>query len=130
KYYTIDEYKDLINANQKDKHDRTICIYTSNKKDQYTYIEAAKKYGYNILLFDTPIDNHFMQQMEYKGENLTFVRVDSDTVDNLVQKDEKKESILSEKEQEKVKDLFTHSLKRRTCRTQSIKSRRSPRFDH
>ena len=110
KYYTINEYKDLINANQKDKHDRTICIYTSNKKDQYTYIEAAKKYGYNILLFDTPIDNHFMQQMEYKGENLTFVRVDSDTVDNLVQKDEKKESILSEKEQEKVKDLFTHSL--------------------
>jgi molecular chaperone HtpG len=110
KYHTIQEYKDLVSTNQKDKHDRTICIYTSNAKEQYTYVEAAKNYGYNILLFDTPIDNHFMQQLEYKGENLTFVRVDSDTVDNLVQKDEKKESVLSEKEQEQVKDLFTQSL--------------------
>lgn len=109
-YYTINEYKEAVATTQKDKHDRIICIYTSNVKEQYSYIQAAKNYGYKILLFDTPIDNHFMQQLEYKGENLTFVRVDSDIVDNLVQKDEKKESILSEKEQEKVKEVFTNAL--------------------
>ncbi len=110
KYFTIGEYKDLVSSNQKDKHDRVVCIYTSNVKDQYTYIQAAKNYGYNVLLFDTPIDNHFMQQLEYKGENLTFVRVDSDTVDNLVQKDEKKESVLTDKDQEAVKEVFTKSI--------------------
>ena len=109
-YYTINEYKEAVATTQKDKHDRIICIYTSNVKEQYSYIQAAKNYGYKILLFDTPIDNHFMQQLEYKGENLTFVRVDSDIVDNLVQKDEKKESVLSEKEQEKVKEVFTNAL--------------------
>jgi molecular chaperone HtpG len=109
-HYTINEYKEAVSSIQKDKHDRIICIYTSNVKEQYSYIQAAKNYGYKVLLFDTPIDNHFMQQLEYKGENLTFVRVDSDTVDNLVQKDEKKESVLSEKEQEKVKEVFTSAL--------------------
>ena len=63
-----------------------------------------------MLLLDNVIDNHFIQHLEYKGDSLTFVRVDSDTTDNLVQKDESKDSVLSEAEQEKVKSLFTDVL--------------------
>jgi molecular chaperone HtpG len=110
KYYTVNEYKELIQVNQKDKYDRITAIYTSQKQDQYSYIQAAKNAGFNVLHFDTPIDNHFMQHLEYKGENMTFVRVDSDTADNLVQKDEKKESVLSEKEQDSIKEIFSNSL--------------------
>ncbi|HOY13685.1 MAG TPA: molecular chaperone HtpG, partial [Saprospiraceae bacterium] len=110
KKYTIEEYKELIKDTQKDKYDRLVSIYTTQPKDQYTYVQAAKNQGYNVLVFDTPIDNHFMQHLEYKGEKMTFVRVDSETVDNLVQKDEKRESVLSETEQESVKAIFTKSI--------------------
>jgi molecular chaperone HtpG len=110
KYYTIEEYKEKIKDLQTDKHSRLVCIYSNNVKDQYSYIESAKSFGYDVLLFDNIIDNHFMQHLEHKGQNLTFVRVDSETADNLVQKDEKKESVLSEADQNKVKDLFTSAL--------------------
>lgn len=110
KFYTVDEFKEAIKDTQKDKYERLVCIYTSDKKEQFAYVNAAKNAGYKVIISDTPIDNHFMQHLEYKGENLTFVRVDSDTVDNLVQKDDKKESVLTEKEQEKVKEIFTRSI--------------------
>ena len=110
KYFTIEEYKEKIKPLQTDKHDRLVCIYANNTKDQYAYIESAKSYGYDVLIFDSMIDNHFMQHLEYKGEKLTFVRVDSDTVDNLVQKEEKKESILSDDQQKEVEALFKACL--------------------
>ncbi len=105
-YFTIDEYKEKIEATQKDKHDKIVNIYTYNKDEHHTYINAATNKGYDVLNFDNVIDNHFMQQLEYKLGDVTFVRVDSDTPDNLVQKDETVESVMSEKEQEKVKGLF------------------------
>jgi molecular chaperone HtpG len=110
KFYTIDEYKEAIKDNQTDKHDKVIAIYANNKDEQHTYIKSAIDYGYKVCLLDHMIDNHFMQNLEQKGGEMTFVRVDSDTVDKLVQKDEEKESVLSEKEQEKVKTLFTETL--------------------
>jgi molecular chaperone HtpG len=110
KYFTIEEYKEKIKSLQTDKDNRLVCIYANNVKEQYSYIESAKAYGYDILLFDNIIDNHFMQNLEYKGQNMTFVRVDSDTVDNLVQKNEDKVSILSEADQTLVKDVFTACL--------------------
>ena len=103
---TIEEYKEKVKAAQTDKHDKIILLYTNNLSGTDNYIESAKNKGYDVLLFDTVIDNHFMQHLETKGLDITFVRVDSDTVDNLVQKDETIESVLSEKEQEKVKALF------------------------
>ncbi|MBK8702007.1 MAG: molecular chaperone HtpG [Saprospiraceae bacterium] len=109
-FFTIEEYKEKIKDLQTDKNDRLVCIYANNLKEQYSYVESAKTYGYDILIFDSMIDNHFMQHLEYKGENLSFVRVDSDTADHLVQKDEKKESVLSETEQNEVKELFTACL--------------------
>jgi len=110
KFFTLDEYKEKVEKTQKDKHDKIIYLYTTNPKEHHSYIESAKAYGYDVLEFDNIIDNHFMQHLEYKVGGITFVRVDSDTPDNLVQKDEKKESVLSEKEIEKVKDLFTSAL--------------------
>jgi molecular chaperone HtpG len=110
KKYTIEEYTEKIKATQTDKHGKLVHIYTTNEADHHTYINAVKNNGYDVILFDNIIDNHFMQHLEMKEGNCTFVRVDSDTVDNLVQKEETKESVLSEKEQEKVKEIFTTSI--------------------
>ncbi len=109
-FHTLDEYKTKVEKTQKDKHDKIVYLYTTNPKEHHSYIESAKAYGYDVLEFDNVIDNHFMQHVEHKVGGITFVRVDSDTADNLVQKDETKESVLNEKEVEKVKDLFTSAL--------------------
>ena len=106
KYFTVQEYKDKIKVNQTDKYDRVVALYTPSPELHTSYIKQATDMGYDVLHLYHIIDNHFIQQLEYKGENVTFVRVDSDTPDQLIQKEEKKESVLSEKEQEKVKELF------------------------
>jgi len=111
KYFTLEEYKEKIKANQTDKHEKIVIIYASDAKAQHSYIQSVKSYGYDVAIMDNIIDVHWMQHMEVKDGNITFVRVDSDTVDNLVQKDEKKESVMSEKQQEKVKAIFTDTLK-------------------
>lgn len=111
-FFTIEDYKEKVKENQTDKHDKIILLYTNNPLEHDSYIAAAKNKGYDVLEFDNPmIDNHFVQHLEYKVGEMTFVRVDSDTVDNLVQKDEKTESVLSEKEEEKVKTLFEDMVK-------------------
>ncbi len=110
KYYTIEEYKENISESQKDKYDKVVAIYANNTEEQHSYIKSVQDYGYNVILFDHMIDNHYMQHLESKHSDMTFVRVDSETADKLVQKDETKESVLSEKEQEKVKTLFTETL--------------------
>ena len=110
-HFTLDEYKEKVNATQTDKHNKLIYIYANDIKAQHSYIKAAKDYGYDVLEMDTIIDNHFMQHIEYKGNEVTFVRVDSETPDNLVQKEETKESVLSQADQDKVKDIFTKSVK-------------------
>lgn len=109
-YYTIEEYRDKVKELQTDKHDRIIGIYAQDVDAQSGYITEAKEAGYDILLADMIIDNHFMQHLESKEDKLTFVRVDSDTTDNLVQKDDDRESVLSDKEQERVKSLFESEL--------------------
>ncbi len=105
-YFTIEEYKEKIKPTQTDKHDKIIVLYTNNQEEHHSLIDACNDKGYDVLLFDNIIDNHFMQQLEYKLGDVTFVRVDSDTVDNLIQKEENKESVLSEDEQTAVKTVF------------------------
>ncbi|MEE9372593.1 MAG: molecular chaperone HtpG [Saprospiraceae bacterium] len=109
-YFTFDEYKKKIEDTQKDKHGKIIHIYTNSAKEHHSYIESAKNKGYDVLEFDNIIDNHFMQHLEHKLTDVTFVRIDSDITDNLVQKDEEVESVLSEKEQKKVEELFKTAL--------------------
>lgn len=104
--FTLADYREKVDATQKDKHERTVLIYANDPASQDAAITAAKKQGYDVLLMDHIIDNHFIQTLEQKEDKLTFVRIDSDTVDNLVQTDEEKESVLSEEQTESVKTLF------------------------
>jgi len=106
-FYLLNDYKEHIRANQTDKHNKTVCIYTNDPEGQDALIKAAYNRGYDVLRLDTVLDNHWMQHIEYKAESgIVFVRIDSDTLDKLVQKDEKRESVLSEAETETVKKVF------------------------
>jgi molecular chaperone HtpG len=104
--FTLEEYKERIAENQTDKHDKVIGIYTADEDRQHTLVAGAIDRGYDVLKLDHAIDAPFIQSLEQK-EGMTFVRVDSATPDQLVQKDEEKELLLSEEEQATVKDLFT-----------------------
>jgi len=106
----LNDYIEKLKASQTDKYDRTVIIYANNEKEQHSYISSAKSYGYDVVLMNNVIDNHFMQHLESKKDKLNFVRVDSDTADKLVQKEEEKESVLSEQQQEKLKTMFEKSL--------------------
>ena len=110
KYFTIEEYNKKVTPLQTDKYDKIVMLYTNNVKEHDAYIKGVDKNGYDVLVMDNIIDNHFIQNLEYKLGNVTFVRVDSDTPDNLVQKDDEKESVLSEKQQDKVKGIFEEAL--------------------
>ena len=105
-HFTIEEYRDKVKESQKDKYDKIVLLYTNNPIDQAGLVTACKNRGYDVLNLPDIIDNHFIQHLESKLGDVTFVRIDSDTTDNLIQKDEKQESVLSEKEQEKVKGVF------------------------
>jgi molecular chaperone HtpG len=109
-YFTLSEYKDKIKENQTDKHNKQVFIYTTDRHTHHNYIDSAKSNSFDVLQMDQMIDPHFMQHLEYKMNDIVFVRVDSDTTDQLVQKDEKKQSVLSEKEQEQLKGIFDSVL--------------------
>ncbi|MEM9990138.1 MAG: molecular chaperone HtpG [Bacteroidota bacterium] len=113
-YFTTAEYKEKVKEAQTDKHDKTILLYTNDTAAHDSYISAAKGRGYDVLEFDHIIDNHFVQHLEQKAGDVTFVRVDSDTVDMLIQKDETTESVLSEQEQEDVKTTFEGLIEAQT----------------
>jgi molecular chaperone HtpG len=111
-FFLLSDYKEKIKGNQTDKHGKTVVIYTNDPEGHHAAIKLAEQRGYDVLRLDTVLDNHWMQHLEYRSElGFVFVRIDSDTIDNLVQKDEKRESVLSEKEQEKVKNLFENIAK-------------------
>ena len=107
KKFTVKEYRERIEANQTDKHDRTVAIYTGGAEMQHTLIAGATDRGYDVLVLDHPIDSPFIQALEQKEDKITFVRVDSATPDQLVQKDEEKENLLNEEETTTVTTLFT-----------------------
>ena len=106
KYYTYDELIEKIKANQTDKDGKTVVLYASNKDEQHSYIQAAKEKNYEVLLLDSPIVAHLIQKLESSKENISFVRVDSDHVDNLIKKEENQVSKLSDEEKEKLKADF------------------------
>ena len=99
-FFTLDEYEEKIRDIQTDKHGKIVHLYTNNKDEHHSYIAACKSLGYDVLIMDNVLDNHFMQHIEYKGDKKVFVRVDSDSPDNLVQKDVNTELVLSEKEKD------------------------------
>jgi len=103
KYFTLDELKETIKDTQVDKDGKTVILYTSNKEDQHSYIEIAKEKGYHVVLLDSPIVSHLIQKLEADNKNVTFVRVDSDHIDKLIQKEENQISKLSDDEKETLK---------------------------
>ena len=105
-FYTYEELEAAIKENQTDKDGNMVILYASNENEQHSYIEAAKNKGYKVLLLDSPIVSHLLQKLETSKENISFVRVDSDHVDNLIKKDDEKISKLSDEEKEKLKGDF------------------------
>ena len=106
KYFCIDDYKKAIEGEQTDKDKKVVFLYATDVDSQYSFIEAAKNKGYDVLLLDCQLDSHFVQLLESKIENSRFARVDSDSIDNLIPKDEKIKPELSEEEQENLSIIF------------------------
>ncbi|MDG1375039.1 MAG: molecular chaperone HtpG [Flavobacteriaceae bacterium] len=105
-YYTYDELYNKIKANQTDKDDKLVILYASDKDAQHSYIEAAKTKGYEVLLLDSPIVSHLIQKLESEKENTSFVRVDSDHVDNLIKKEEATVSKLSDEDKTALETIL------------------------
>lgn len=110
KYFTLDEYKQLIETSQTDKEGNLIHLYTTDAVAQYTYINAATKKGYNVLLMDGQLDNHFIGLLEQQVEKSQFVRVDSDVIDNLIRKDNKKEVLLTTEQRNMLTGIFNSQI--------------------
>ncbi|MGE5107353.1 MAG: molecular chaperone HtpG [Sphingobacteriales bacterium] len=107
KFYTLDEYRTATEALQKNKDGKLVILYTTNPVQQNSYIKACKEKGYTVVKLETIVDAAFINQMEMKWENVHFVRVDADVVDNLIDKQELSSSVLNKDEEEKLKELFT-----------------------
>lgn len=105
-YFTFDELQEKIKNTQTDKDNKLVILYASDKDAQHSYIEAAKAKAYEVLLLDSPIVSHLIQKLETSKEQISFVRVDSDHIDNLIKKEEDQVSKLSDEEKEKLKSDF------------------------
>ena len=128
KYYILDELKEQIKDNQTDKNGKLVVLYASNKDAQHSYIAAAKDKGYQVLLLDSPIISHLIQKLEGDNENLTFVRVDGDSIEKLIEKDEVQISKLSDDETEKLKTVLETLVPKPTYNVQleALDSNASP----
>lgn len=110
KYFTFDEYKDKIKDNQTDKDKNIVHLYATDEENQYTYIQAAKDRGYDVLVLDGPIDSHFVNLLEQKLDKCTFKRVDADVTEKLIPaKDDELPSKLTDEQKDKLKPLFEES---------------------
>ncbi|HBK88196.1 MAG TPA: molecular chaperone HtpG [Cytophagales bacterium] len=110
KYYTIDEYREYIKDLQTDNESQLIHLYSSDPAKQHSFIETANRKAYDVLIMDGVLDSHFINNLEQKLDKAQFRRVDSDTIEKLILKDEKIESVLSQEDQDKLKDAFTKAI--------------------
>ena len=128
KFFTLEELKENLAANQTDKDGKLVVLYAGNKEAQHSYIEIAKDKGYEVLLLDSPIISHLIQKIEGDNSNMTFVRVDSDHIDNLIKKEETTISKLSEEEQTNLKTVLEAIVPKQTYSVQleALDSNASP----
>jgi molecular chaperone HtpG len=110
-YFTFDELKENIKDQQTDKDDKLVILYASEVDSQHSYIKQAKDKGYKVLLLDSPIIGHLIQKMEGSKDKISFARVDGDTLENLIKKDETVISKISDKEKEKLKPIIEDVVK-------------------
>lgn len=109
-HYTLDEYNAKVKNFQTDKNGTVVYLYTTDAERQDAYIQAANKRGYDVLVMDSPLDNHFMQLLEMKLEKVSFKRVDADVLDKLIQKEDENKHQLSEEETKKLKEIFEKAI--------------------
>ena len=128
KYYTYQELEEKIKDIHTDKEGNLIILYAQNKDEQYTYIESAKEKGYEVLLLNSPIIPHLIQKLESKKEKVKFSRVDSDTLENLIKKDDQVVSKLSDEEKEKLKPMIEDAVSddKYTVQIESLDSKSLP----
>ena len=127
-YYTFEEIQEKLKANQTDKDDKLVLLYTSNQEQQHSYIEAAKAKGFEVLLLDSPIVSHLMQKLETSKEKISFARVDADHLDNLIKKEDTQISKLSDEEKETLKTDIESAIKNKsyTVQLEAMDSSSSP----
>jgi len=127
KYFTLMEYKDKVKEIQKDKHGKVIYLYTTNPKEQHAFVETAKERGYDVLVMDGILDQHFLNHLEMK-EQMSFQRVDANVIDKLIEKEDAMPSKLSDEEKDKLKPLFEKALEdsRFTVLFESISEKEMP----
>ena len=106
KYFSLDEYRTAVEPQQTDKDKKVVFLYATKQDEQYSFIEAAKAKGYDVLLMDCELDSHFVNLLEQKMENVRFARVDSDSVENLIPKEEKVKPELSDDDKKAMDELF------------------------
>ena len=106
KYFAIEDYRKAVESEQTDKDKKVVLLYATDAESQYSFIDAAKNRGYDVLLLDCQLDSHFVNLLETKMENVRFARVDSDSIDNLIPKEDKIKPELSEKDQEDLSTIF------------------------
>lgn len=110
KYYTFEELLEKIKPLQTNKDEQTIILYANNKEAQHSYIAEAEAKGYEVLLLDSPLVSHLIQKLETTQEKISFARVDADSIENLIKKEDTQISKLSEEETEKLKDFVTTAI--------------------
>ena len=110
KYFTYDEYRTLIKDNQTNKDGQLVCLYTNNKEEQFSYVEAARAKGYSVLLLEGELDVPVASMLEQKLEKCHFVRVDSDIVERLIQKDDAPKSNLDDADRESLSQVFRSQM--------------------
>ncbi len=110
KYFTLDEYRAVITENQTDKEGNLIYLYASDKDAQFTFIDGAKEKGYDVLLMDGQLDSHWVGLLEQKLENSRFIRVDSDTAENIIVKEEAAKVDLTDTQKENLDELVKSQL--------------------
>jgi molecular chaperone HtpG len=118
KFYTLEELKENLKEKQTDKDGKLVVLYAGNKEAQHSYIEIAKDKGYEVLLLDSPIISHLIQKIEGDNKDLTFVRVDSDHIDNLIKKEDTAISKLSDEEKESLKTVLETIVPKQTYSVQ------------
>jgi len=109
-FYTLDEYKEKVKATQTNKDDTLVYLYTNDPAKQDTFIQSANKKGYDVLMMNSPIDNHFVSQLEQKLEKISVKRVDADVIDKLINKGDTPAHVLTEEQTTRVKAIFEKAI--------------------
>ena len=127
-YSTLEELLERVKENQKNKEGKTVLLYTHNKEEQHSYIESAINRGYEVLNLEGPLTSHLISKLESTNSDISFARVDADTIENLIKKEDENPSLLSEDEEKKLKEIIEAEVEKEkfTVQVQNLSSDDAP----